>query len=91
MVLGEYGKQILENLEKNYPSRKKELEVTGLLQIKIFERENELLKLKENLEKNIKNKYPQPETKELTVVAKYQKMIDSLVEEKLINEIYKKI
>ena len=91
MVLGHYGSLILENMEKNYQNRKRELEVTGLLQIKIFERESELLILKEQLEKKIKDKYPQPETKEITVVAKYQKMIDSLVEEEMLKEILKKI
>lgn len=91
MILGKYGSLVLKNLENNYPNRKRELEVTGTLQTKILERENELLEIKEKLEKEIKEKYPQPETKEITTVAKYQQMIDSLVEEKLILEILKKI
>lgn len=91
MVVGEYGRLILENMEKNYPIRKQELEVTGKLQIKIFERENELLNLKNKLEDKYKKQYPQPITKEIKVIAKYQQMIDSLVEEELMNEILKKI
>ena len=91
MVVGEYGRLILENMEKNYPIRKQELEVTGKLQIKIFERENELLNLKNKLEEKYKKQYPQPITKEIKVIAKYQQMIDSLVEEELMNEILKKI
>ena len=91
MVVGEYGRLILENMEKNYPIRKQELEVTGKLQIKIFERENELLNLKNKLEEKYKKQYPQPITKEIKVIAKYQQMIDSLVEEELMKKILKKI
>lgn len=91
LVLGKFGKLILENMEKNYPIRKQELEVTGKLQIMIFERENDLLNLKNKLEEKFKMQYPQPITKEIKVVAKYQQMIDSLVEEEMMNEILRKI
>ena len=46
MILGKYGEMILTNLEKNYPFRKQELELTGELEIKIFEREKYILGLK---------------------------------------------
>ena len=36
MIFGKYGEMILTNLEKNYPFRKQELELTGELEIKIF-------------------------------------------------------
>lgn len=91
MVFGKYGNLILKNMEKNYPMRKRDLELTGELQVKIFERENEILNLKKELEENFKKQYPQPITKEAKVVAKYQKMIDSLVEEQLMKEIIKEI
>lgn len=91
MVFGKFGRLILKNMEKNYPLRKQELEVTGELQIKIFERESKLLKLEEELEEKFKKQYPQPITKEIKVIAKYQQMIDSLVEEELMNEVLKKI
>ena len=38
MIFGKYGQMILTNMENNYPYRKK-LELTGQLDIKIFERE----------------------------------------------------
>ena len=38
MIFGKYGKMILANMERNYPYRKQELELTGELKIKIFER-----------------------------------------------------
>ena len=50
MIFGKYGQMILTNMENNYPYRKKELELTGQLDIKIFEREQYILKLKEQVE-----------------------------------------
>lgn len=91
MVLGKYGKMILNNMEKNYPYRKNELELTGELQIKLFEREREILSLREEIEKQIKEKYEEPKTNEMYVVAKYQQMIEGLVDEVLMKEILKKI
>ena len=46
MIFGKYGEMILANMEKNYPYRKQELELTGELNTKIFEREQYILKLK---------------------------------------------
>ena len=45
MIFGKYGNMILTNMEKNYPYRKQELELTGELNLKIFEREKYILKL----------------------------------------------
>lgn len=91
MVIGKYGQMVLANMENNYPYRKKELEITGRLQIKLFEREQYLLNLKEKIEKEIKEEYKQPKTNEIYVVAKYQQMIEGLVEERLIKEILERI
>lgn len=91
MIFGKYGNMILTNMERNYPYRKQELELTGELNLKIFEREKYILKLKEQVEKQIKEKYKAPETKEISVLAKYQKMVDGLVDEVLMKEILKKI
>lgn len=73
MIFGKYGNMILTNMEKNYPYRKQELELTGELNLKIFEREKYILKLKEQVEKQIKEKYKAPDTHEISVLAKYQK------------------
>lgn len=54
MIFGKYGNMILTNMEKNYPYRKQELELTGELNLKIFEREKYILKLKEQVKKQIK-------------------------------------
>ena len=91
MIFGKYGQMILSNMEKNYPYRKQELELTGELNTKIFEREQYILKLKEKLENEIKTEYKEPKTSEMYVVAKYQQMIDGLVDEILMKEVLVKI
>lgn len=91
MIFGKYGQMILSNMEKNYPYRKQELELTGELNTKIFEREQYILKLKERLENEIKTEYKEPKTSEMYVIAKYQQMIDGLVDEILMKEVLVKI
>ena len=51
MIFGKYGTMILENMEKNYPYRKKELELKGELDIKILQREKYILELKKELKR----------------------------------------
>ena len=65
MIFGKYGQMILSNMEKNYPYRKQELELTGELNTKIFEREQYILKLKEKLENEIKTEYKEPKTSQM--------------------------
>ena len=91
MIIRKYGQMILSNMEKNYPYRKQELELTGELNTKIFEREQYILKLKEKLENEIKTEYKEPKTSEMYVIAKYQQMIDGLVDEILMKEVLVKI
>lgn len=91
MIFGKYGQMILSNMEKNYPYRKQELELTGEPNTKIFEREQYILKLKEKLENEIKTEYKEPKTSEMYVIAKYQQMIDGLVDEILMKEVLVKI
>ena len=91
MIFGKYGQMILSNMEKHYPYRKQELELTGELNTKIFEREQYILKLKEKLENEIKTEYKEPKTSEMYVIAKYQQMIDGLVDEILMKEVLVKI
>lgn len=91
MIFRKYGQMILSNMEKNYPYRKQELELTGELNTKIFEREQYILKLKEKLENEIKTEYKEPKTSEMYVIAKYQQMIDGLVDEILMKEVLVKI
>lgn len=91
MIFGKYGQMILNNMEKNYPYRKQELELTGELDIKIFEREKYILELKDKIEKQYKEQHKAPNTHEISVLAKYQQMIDGLVDEVLMKEVLQKI
>lgn len=91
MIFGKYGEMILSNMTRNYPIRKQELELTGKLEVKILEREKYILKLKEQVEKQIKEKYQTPDTHEISILAKYQQMIDGLVDEVLMKDILQKI
>ena len=91
MIFGKYGQMILSNMEKYYPYRKQELVLTGELNTKLFEREQYILKLKEKLENEIKTEYKEPKTSEMYVIAKYQQMIDGLVDEILMKEVLVKI
>jgi len=91
MVIGKYGKMILRNMATNYPYRKRELEMSGELENKIKEREKYILNLKEGIEEQIKTEYPQPKTNEISVVAKWQKLIEELVDEILMKDILVKI
>ena len=50
-----------------------------------------ILKLKEKLENEIKTEYKEPKTSEMYVIAKYQQMIDGLVDEILMKEVLVKI
>lgn len=91
MVIGKYGKMILRNMITNYPYRKMELEMSGELENKIKERENYILKKKEGIEKQIMAEYPKPKTNEISVIAKWQKLIEELVDEVLMKDILVKI
>lgn len=91
MILGKYGEMILTNMEKNYPFRKHELELRGELEVKIIEREKDILEIREQIEREMKEKYKVPNTHEISVLAKYQKMIDALVDEALMKDILQKI
>ena len=91
MIFGKYGTMILENMEKNYPYRKKELELKGELDIKILQREKYILELKKEVEEKIKKENQVPNTHEISILAKYQQMISGLVDEVLMKEILQKI
>ena len=91
MIFGKYGEMILLNMENNYPYRKQELELSGELEIKIFEREMYILRLKDQIEKQMREKYNAPNTHEISVLAKYDQMIEGLVDEVLMKDVLQKI
>ena len=42
MIFGKYGQMILSNMEKNYPYRKQELELTGRTKYEEYLKENNI-------------------------------------------------
>lgn len=91
LLFGKYGQIILDNMEKNYPERTAELVLKNELKLKIFQREQYILEFKELVEKAVKNCYPPPLTREMYVMGKYQELIDAMVEEKIMQEVLKKV
>lgn len=89
--LGKYGIKIKKNMEENYQSRFQELVINGIVMGRLLEREDEIISKKHKLEKELMLKYPKPITNEFLVIAKYNQMIEGMVEELLQEEIEEKI
>ena len=83
MKLSKYGIKIKQFMEEVYPVRYNELIIDGTIMEKLLEREKEIIKQKHIIQKQLQEKYPQPTTNEFIVVAKYNQMIENLVEELL--------
>ena len=89
--LGKYGVKIKKNMEENYKLRFEELVINGTIMQKLLEREKEIINKKHLIEKELKQKYPKPQTNEFIVLARYNQMIEGLAEELLKEEIEEKI
>ena len=86
-MLGKYGtiyKNYLKEYKKNMYNN---LEFKGKLEEHCYERELELTKLKEQLEKQVMLDNPPPKTNEFIVMVRYNQMIDNLVNELMLKEI----
>ena len=82
-TLGKYGMIVKRNMEELYPIRFNELIVDGTIMDKLLEREDEIRKYRETIQKQLEEKHPKPVTKEFIVMAKYNQMIENLAEELL--------
>jgi len=91
MRLGKYGMMIKKYLEETYPIRYNELVIDGTIMDKLLNREQEIRKCREIIQKQLEKKYPKPVTKEFIVMAKYNQMIESMTEELLQPILYEKI
>ena len=78
-------------MEENYQARFQELVINGIVMGRLLEREDEIINKKHKLEKELMLKYPKPITNEFLVIAKYNQMIEGMVEELLQAEIEEKI
>ena len=63
--------------------RYSKLTIETTLMEKLIEREQEILRQREIIEKQVREKNPAPKTNEFIVMAQYNQMIESLVDEML--------
>ena len=82
-TLGRYGIIVKKNMQELYPMRYSELTIEGTLMERLLEREREILKQREIIEKQVKEQNPVPKTNEFIVMARYNQMIESMIDELL--------
>jgi len=82
-MLGKYGVILKRNLKELYPIRYSELTIKTTLIEKLLEREKEIIKQKDIIIKQLKEKNPEAKTKEYIIMAKYDQVIESMAEELL--------
>ena len=89
MSLRKYGIILKKYLKEVKPLKYSKLTIDGDLMDYLLEEEKYLYKFADMVKLYLKNTYPEPKTHEFIVMAKYNQMIDSMVEEYVRNEIMK--
>ncbi len=87
MALGKYGIILKKYLKEYKPIKYSELTIDCSLMDYLYEKEKELLEYKSFIEKQLKQTYPEPKTNEFVVMARYNNMLESMVEEYVFNKI----
>lgn len=87
MALGKYGIILKKYLKEYKPIKYSELTINCYLMDYLYEKEKELIKYKTSIEKLLKQTYPEPKTNEFIVIARYNNMIKSMVEEYVLAKI----
>lgn len=82
-TLGKYGIILKKESKGTLSNEVQSINDRGNIDGEIEEREQEILKQKKVIEEKVKNQNPRPKTNEFIVMAKYNQMIESLVEEML--------
>lgn len=89
MSLRRYGILIKSYLKEVKPIKYSKLTIDGDLMDYLLEEEKYLCKFADIVRLYLKDTYPEPKTHEFIVMAKYNQMIDSMVEEFVRSEITK--
>ena len=89
MVLKRYGMLLKKYLKELNPMKYSRLTIDGDLMDYLLEEEKYLYKFADMVKLYLKDTYPEPKTHEFIVMAKYNQMIDSMVEEFVRSEITK--
>lgn len=87
MALGKYGIKLKKYLKEYKPIKYSELTINCTLMNHLYEKEKELLEYSASIKKQLKETYPIPKTNEFIVMARYNNMIESMVEEYVLNKI----
>ena len=85
MALGKYGIKLKKYLKEYKPIKYSELTINCTLMNHLYEKE--LLEYSASIKKQLKETYPIPKTNEFIVMARYNNMIESMVEEYVLNKI----
>lgn len=86
MGLGKYGVKLKKYLKEYKPIKYSELTIKCTLMDYLYEKEKELTEYSDSIEKQLKETYPIPKTNEFVVMARYNNMIESMVEEYVLNK-----
>lgn len=89
MSLRKYGIILKKYLKELNPMKYNRLIIDGTLMDYLLEEEKYLYGFADIVRLYLKDTYPEPKTHEFIVMAKYNQMIDSMVEEFVRNEITK--
>lgn len=89
MSLRRYGILLKNYLKEVKPMKYSKLTIDGTLMDYLLEEEKYLYEFADMVSLYLKDTYPEPKTHEFIVMAKYNQMIDSMVEEFVRNEITK--
>ena len=89
MALKKYGIWLKTYLEKVHPIKYSKLTIDGSLMDYLLEEEKYLYTFADNVKLFLKSTYPEPTTHEFMVMAKYNLMIENMVEEYVRHEITK--
>ena len=87
MALSKYGIILKKYLKEYKPIKYSELTINCSLMDYLYKKEKELIEYKAFIEKQLKQTYPEPKTNEFIVMARYNNMIESIVEEYVNNRI----
>lgn len=89
MSLRKYGIILKKYLKEVKPLKYSKLTIDGDLMDYLIEEEKYLYEFADMVRLYLKDTYPEPKTDEFIVMAKYNQMIDSMVEEFVRSEITK--
>ena len=91
MALKKYGIMLKKYLKELKPIKYSKLTIDCTLMDYLYEEEKYLYQFADIVKLYLKETYPEPKTNEFLVMAKYNNMIESMVEEYVRSEIMKRI